>query len=174
MTQTGPRWNGTTTEDEDRQKWQTPDYLFNWLNDQFGPFTLDVAASEKNARCERYFTEEMNALKQVVNFGEKCFLNPPFNNIKPFIEWLLWQRDNMRAEFTVVLPSDLSTSWAELCINNASQVIHVTSGRVHYVSNNPKQNKNRNNKPTMICVFQPGDEDILTRYVSLKQIKARI
>lgn len=135
MTKTGPRWNGTTTEDEDRQKWRTPDYLFNWLNDQFGPFTLDVAAGDKNHLCDRYFTEEMNALKQVVNFGEKCFLNPPFNNIKPFVEWLLWQRDNLQGEFTVVLPSDLSTGWAELCINNASEVIHITGGRVNYVSN---------------------------------------
>lgn len=173
MTQSGPRWNGTTTDDADRQKWRTPDYLFAWLNELYGPFTLDAAAADKNALCERYFTEEMNALKQIVNFGEKCWLNPPFNNIKPFVEWVIWQRDNMQAEFTVVLPSDLSTSWGELCVNEASEVIHIVGGRINYVSNLTGKEVKGNNKPTVVCVFRPGNRETLTRYTSLKQIKAR-
>lgn len=173
MTQSGSRWTGTKTEDADRQKWRTPDYLFKWLSDLYGPFTIDCAASEQNTMCERYFTEEMNALKQIVNFGEMCFLNPPFNNIKPFIEWVMWQRDNLRATFAVVLPSDLSTQWGELVTRQASEIIHITGGRVNYVHNMSGKEIKGNNKPTIIAVFRPDDRSASTRYYPLRKIKAR-
>ena len=40
--------------------WETPTYLFNYLNNKYN-FTLDVCATSENAKCENYYTESDNA-----------------------------------------------------------------------------------------------------------------
>lgn len=60
----------------EREDWTTPQNLFDELNAEFH-FTLDAAASPDNAKCERFFTAEQNALRQ--NWGgETVFCNPPY------------------------------------------------------------------------------------------------
>ena len=41
----------------DKQDWETPQELFEKLNDEF-PFELDAFASDKNAKCKHYFTKK--------------------------------------------------------------------------------------------------------------------
>ena len=43
--------------------WETPQKFFDELNEEFH-FTLDACATPENAKCEKYFTEEDNALVQ--------------------------------------------------------------------------------------------------------------
>ncbi len=45
------------------EEWGTPQELFNRLNKEFN-FTLDVCASEENAKYPKYYTKEEDALKQ--------------------------------------------------------------------------------------------------------------
>lgn len=54
----------------------TPIDFFKKLDDIFH-FTLDVCASHWNAKCERYFTPEVDGLKQDWK-GEVCWCNPPY------------------------------------------------------------------------------------------------
>ena len=42
----------------------TPQYLYDKLNDRFGPFDIDICASDENTKCERYYTIDDDALKQ--------------------------------------------------------------------------------------------------------------
>lgn len=44
-------------------KWSTPQWLFDRLNNIFC-FTLDACADNANHKCEKYFTEEQNGLNQ--------------------------------------------------------------------------------------------------------------
>jgi site-specific DNA-methyltransferase (adenine-specific) len=64
-------------------EWETPDILFDGMNDKFN-FTLDPCATPENAKCKRFFTEEDDGLMQTW-LGEQVFVNPPFSNIK---EWM--------------------------------------------------------------------------------------
>ena len=41
----------------DKNTWQTPQYIFNWLQSKFGWFDLDGCANYKNALCYRYIGE---------------------------------------------------------------------------------------------------------------------
>ena len=43
-------------------EWSTPDNIFNELNNEFG-FNLDVCANDINHKCERYFTQAEDGLK---------------------------------------------------------------------------------------------------------------
>lgn len=62
----------------------TPPEVFDPLNSIFG-FTLDVAASEKNAKCKTFFNKDTDGLKQPWG-GAIVWCNPPFSNIPGFME----------------------------------------------------------------------------------------
>jgi len=55
--------------------WFTPDKLFRELEERYGPFDLDAAATPANTKCRRFFTEADNALEQPW-FG-RVWCNPP-------------------------------------------------------------------------------------------------
>jgi phage N-6-adenine-methyltransferase len=58
---------------------QTPEAVFR----QFGSMcTLDVAASDQNALCARYFTKKQDGLRQ--NWSGVAWMNPPYSNITPW------------------------------------------------------------------------------------------
>lgn len=59
--------------------WITPPKLWDEISPIFN-FVLDAAADAHSTKCERYITEEMNALTMdwVVGGGEHWWLNPPW------------------------------------------------------------------------------------------------
>lgn len=65
-------------------QWQTPQFLFELLDAEFH-FTLDAAATHNNAKCEKYYTREDNALIQSWS-RERVFINPPYG-VK-LIDWV--------------------------------------------------------------------------------------
>jgi phage N-6-adenine-methyltransferase len=62
---------------------ETPPDLFDALNAEFH-FTIDVAANERNAKCDRYYTREQNGLDQAWA-RERVFCNPPYSDIEPWV-----------------------------------------------------------------------------------------
>lgn len=80
--------HGAARDVDDRAT--TPD-LFGPLNDRFG-FTLDVAASAANTKCDRYFTLEDNGLTQPWA-DEIVWCNPPYSDIRPWVlkAWHEWR-----------------------------------------------------------------------------------
>ena len=57
---------------------RTPPELWELLNREFG-FTLDVAASEANALCDRFYTIDDDALTQ--RWPGVVWCNPPYSNL---------------------------------------------------------------------------------------------
>lgn len=64
--------------------WATPQDFFDTLNKEFS-FTLDPCASKENAKCEKFFTEEQDGIKQNWD-GERVFCNPPYG--RKIGEWV--------------------------------------------------------------------------------------
>ena len=58
-----------------KDDWETPQDLFDKLNAEFN-FDIDVCASKENAKCERYYSEEDDALSK--EWKGYCFMNPPY------------------------------------------------------------------------------------------------
>lgn len=63
------------------QTHRTPKELFDALHREFR-FTLDGAASGRNARLPRF----SSARRLRPWIGERVFCNPPWSNIRPFVE----------------------------------------------------------------------------------------
>ena len=57
--------------------WATPDWLFDKLNKTYN-FTLDPCASQDNAKCSKFYTEEDNGLTKSFQ-NETVFINPPYS-----------------------------------------------------------------------------------------------
>ena len=92
----------------EKMDWETPDYLFLGLDFEFG-FTLDVAATPKNAKCSRYYTREDDGLVQP--WEGVCWMNPPYGR-----EVGNWMRkaceEAQRGVTTVALvPARTDTRW---------------------------------------------------------------
>ena len=56
--------------------WPTPPWLFEELSREFGPFTLDVAATAENAKAPAYFTADVDGLAQ--DWHGVVWCNPPY------------------------------------------------------------------------------------------------
>ena len=59
--------------------WATPQSLFDELNAEFR-FTIDVCALPTNAKCDSYFTPEMDGLTQA--WKGVCWMNPPHQPVE--------------------------------------------------------------------------------------------
>lgn len=60
----------------------TPE-VFQPLRARFG-FSIDVAASPANAKCDRYYTVDDDGLAQSWA-GERVWCNPPYSDIRPWV-----------------------------------------------------------------------------------------
>jgi len=65
-----------------KDDWGTEQALYDRLCQEFA-FDLDVCASEQNAKCPVYLTEEMDALS--IDWWGTVFMNPPFSKAKAFL-----------------------------------------------------------------------------------------
>ncbi|NHX34189.1 phage N-6-adenine-methyltransferase, partial [Escherichia coli] len=74
----------SNTAPEDKDCWQTPQWLFEALTLEFG-FWLDAAANEQNALCPYFLTIEQNALQSDWVSRGAIWCNPPYSKIKPWI-----------------------------------------------------------------------------------------
>lgn len=63
--------------------WATPQWLFDKLNDEFR-FELDVCALPENAKCKRFYTPDIDGLKQP--WEGVCWCNPPYG--RKIVEWV--------------------------------------------------------------------------------------
>jgi len=97
---------GALDEVDDRG---TDPALFAALDERFGPFTLDVAAAPHNAKCEQYYTKNVDGLE--CPWTGVVWCNPPYSSklLYAFVKkaWLEWKRDDeiAIAGHTVVRPS---------------------------------------------------------------------
>ncbi len=64
--------------------------VFAPLMDRFA-FTIDVAASAHNAKCERYINRDEDGLVASWS-GERVWCNPPYSDIRPWVE-KAWRSD---------------------------------------------------------------------------------
>lgn len=69
--------------DERTDDRRTRDEYFQPWREQFG-FTLDVAASAENTKCEKFFTREQDGLVQSWA-GESVWCNPPYSDVGSWV-----------------------------------------------------------------------------------------
>ena len=75
------KYSGSKRHVDDRA---LPQDEFSKLDGRFN-FSVDVAASKANRKCERYYTQRNSGLEASWSF-ERVYCNPPYSNVSPWIE----------------------------------------------------------------------------------------
>jgi phage N-6-adenine-methyltransferase len=83
----------------------TPLDWFRELDARFGGFTLDVAASFENRKCDRFINYAGNGLAQPWT-GERVWCNPPFSNLGEWVEKAWWEFRHGCPLIVMVLPAN--------------------------------------------------------------------
>lgn len=112
----------------DDMTYETPQYLFNKLNKEFH-FTVDVCALPKTAKCEEYYTPEIDGLKQ--EWKGVCWMNPPYG--RQIGIWLkkAYEESLKGAKIICLIPSRTDTKyWHEYCMK-ASEIRFI-KGRLKF------------------------------------------
>ncbi len=135
--------------------WATPQDLFDYYNAIYN-FDLDVCASDENAKCGRYFTEDINGLMQPWA-PSKCWMNPPYG--KAIGEWVrkAWEESRQGALVVCLLPARVDTRWWHT---------HARQGRIEFLKGRLKFGNAENGAPfpSAVVTFMPADKWELIPY----------
>ena len=88
--------------------WETPQWLFDKLNEKYH-FETDVCATAENAKCATYYTPDQDGLTQ--EWRGVCWMNPPYG--RDIGKWMRKAYDSAQAGATVVclVPARTDTAW---------------------------------------------------------------
>ena len=128
--------------------WSTPQDFFDKLNEEFH-FTLDPCADDLNHKCDKYYTEEQDGLKQDWS-GESVFCNPPYGRDVP-----KWVRKCFQEVYSgscrcavMLLHARTDTKWFHEYIYNRAEVRFV-KGRLKFGGQKPPAPF-----PSMVVIFR--------------------
>lgn len=122
--------NGAVGFSSKKSTWSTPPAFFRELNEEFD-FTLDPCASDEDATCQKYYTEEDDGLSKDWE-GETVFMNPPYG--RDIKTWIKKAYDESRKPNTTVvclIPSRTDTKYWHEYIMKAGQV-RLVKGRLKF------------------------------------------
>lgn len=110
--------------------YETPQWLFNKLNSVFN-FNLDVCAVPGTAKCNTYYTPEIDSLKQ--NWKGNCWCNPPYGR-----EVGIWLKkaydESVKNNATIVclIPSRTDTKYEHEIVFKYAKAICFIKGRLKF------------------------------------------
>lgn len=100
-----------------RQDYRTPDRFLRAVCAKFGTPRFDLAATMDNAVCPDSYSPEQNSLAQPWPTDRLCWLNPPYANIRPWVE----KASRSGAEVLMLLPASVGSLWyASYCFGKAA------------------------------------------------------
>ena len=129
----------------ERHDWETPQFLFDGLNAEFG-FELDVCATAENAKCRRFFTLADDGLAQV--WTGVCWMNPPYG--RDIEMWMkkAFHSSEMGALVACLVPARTDTRWWHK---------YSMRGEIRYLRGRLKFGNCENSAPfpSAVVIFRP-------------------
>ena len=117
--------NNGTGNIEERDDWETPKWLFESLNNQYG-FEFDCCANNKNNKCE-YFTSQF--LDQETKENRVSWMNPPFTKAKEMFKHFF---KIIKKGIAIYRCDNLETAiWQDIILRNATWIL-IPKGRINY------------------------------------------
>lgn len=90
------------------EMWSTPDDFFKKYDSVYG-FQTDVCATQENAKCARFFTEQQDGLAQ--EWSGICWMNPPYG--RTIKAWMhkAYKSSLNGATVVCLVPARTDTAW---------------------------------------------------------------
>jgi len=140
--------------------WATPQWLFDELNKEFGPLTVDVCATRENHKCPAFYSlgAGQDGLTvpwhQAFGWPPKCWMNPPYG--REIGKWVRKAYEEAQKGCLVValLPARVDTRWFHDWIYRRPNTdVVFLRGRLKF-----GDAKNSAPFPSMVVVFHPPQE----------------
>lgn len=96
-----------------KQDHATPWAFISAVTLRFGDIAIDLAATSKNAKAERFISPRENSLKQdwtALLKGELGYLNPPFDPIAPWADKAI-EEAKKGARFVLLTQASVDSNW---------------------------------------------------------------
>ena len=112
--------------------YETPDYFFEKLEKEFH-FDLDAAATSDNAKCERFYSPEEDALRRHWDFRVAAFLNPPYGRGNTEV-WLkkAYEESSPNRPVVVLVPASTDTEWWHEWVMSKASEVRLVRGRLKF------------------------------------------
>lgn len=120
--------------------WETPQDLFDAYNSVYD-FDIDVCAVPQNAKCERYFTPDVDGLKQ--DWVGTCWMNSPYG--RQIGKWVrkAYEESKNGSVIVCLLPARTDTAWFhDYCMK----------GKIEFLRGRLKFGGSKNSAPFPSCV----------------------
>lgn len=143
----------------DKNKWRTPQSVFDKLNAEFN-FGMDAAASDGAQKCPIYIPPEVDSL--TTNWrdyaelfgvaGQPVWLNPPFNPMGVWADRAIEMFIEECMDVVIIGNSATDTKWF-YNLQEISAQVRFTRGRIGFVHPETDEEMNDNNKGQAIFVL---------------------
>ena len=132
------------------QNWCTPQDFFDSLNEEFS-FVLDAAATDKSAKCEKYFTPDTDGLKSSWDCEGTVFCNPPYG--RNIGKWVKKAYEEAQKGITIVLliPARTDTNYFHAYIYGKAEIRFIR-GRLKFTDENGIE-RDRAPFPSMVVIY---------------------
>lgn len=138
----------------ERDDWETPQSLFDELDERFG-FTVDCAASDANHKVDSYYTIRDDALSK--KWSGIAFCNPPYG--REIHKWVKKAHDEAEcgnATVVMLIPARTDTSyWHDYIFGKAD--VEFIRGRLKFEINGVA--KDAAPFPSAIVIFKNSRKD---------------
>lgn len=150
--------------------WCTPPEFFDELDQEFH-FNLDPAATDKCAKCAKYFTPETDGLKADWG-GSRVFCNPPYG--RNIGEWVKKGYEESQKPGTVVvmlIPARTDTSYYhDYIFGGKANEVRFLRGRL-YFTDEEGDPKGRAPFPSAVIIWRSKDMGQSLRDMVLDLVK---
>ena len=125
--------------------WYTPEDFYEKYNSVYN-FETDVCATHENAKCENYYTQEVDGLLQ--DWQGVCWMNPPYG--RTIGKWMKKAYESSLNGATVVclVPARTDTNWWH---------DFAMKGEIEFIKGRLKFGGSKNSAPfpSAVVVFKP-------------------
>lgn len=151
-----------------KEDFETPQLFFDELNKKYN-FVLDLAANERNHKCDLYLSDIFDTALfdfLIIAPGSAVFINPPYGRkIKKFIERAIQIANHFKLVLVMLLPSRTDTKWFSLiwdrqnnCPSPGFQVDFKEGRLIFEIDGKPVINKKTGKQsgalfPSMLVVY---------------------
>lgn len=135
----------TSNSDE----WFTPQSFFDEINKEFN-FSMDAAATKKNAKCINYWTKETDGLKQDWR-GWVVYCNPPYSEIKLWVE-KAYHESLKGTKIVLLIPVRTDTKYFHSFIYGKAKLRFI-KGRIKFECDDKTKKLNSAPFPSMLVIY---------------------
>lgn len=104
------------------QEWYTPPFITTRVKDYFGRIDLDPCSNiYRSVPAKKHIIGEAGEDGLKADWDGVVFINPPWNNIKPWAEKAIQEVDKHN-HFFMLVPNRTETAWFQLLIASGAKV----------------------------------------------------